>query len=186
MRNHEPITDLAELLEPDSTPTGDMAFAPTMHVRDLLDEAPPPSGPIIVSEPGGHTQCMTPFAFPLPPASEDAPVSTKMRVGFARLRHTVRRSIDEIRELWAGTSEVAGPSNVLQRARVLWSFWEWDRTDLVRAAVIGTAVFVAVATAGGISVIASRSVGTGEVRDARTLDQHTGKAGPAIRTKAAR
>lgn len=187
MRHPEPITELAELLEPDATPeqsAGDMAFAPTIHVREILDDAPPPSGPIIAKDSNGQTQCVTPLAFPLPPASEDAPVSTRMRVGVSRIRHAFRRSVDELSELWASTGE----GSVLTRARVLWSFWEWDRVDLVRAALIGAAVFVVVATAGA-SVVVTRSASAAsgeEVRTPRTLDQHTVKAGPAIRTKATR
>jgi hypothetical protein len=185
MRPHEPITELAELLEPDSAHdqgTGDMAFAPTIHVREILEDAPPPSGPIIVSDAMGQTQHMTPLAFPLPPASEDAPVSTKMRVGVSRVRHAFQRSFDELSELWAST----GDGSFMERARMLWSFWEWERTDLVRAGLIGAAVFLVVATAGA-SVVATRTAGaSAEVRAPRTLDQHTGKGGPAIRTKATR
>ena len=63
----------------------------------------------------------------------------------------------------------------LERLRALWSFFEWDRTDLVRAALIGAAVFAVAATAGASAL--ERTTAAPEVRATRTLDQHTGHEG---------
>ncbi len=202
MRRPEPITDLADLLEPEPVaeePTQDFAFAPTVHTSDLPDDFPPPSGPLYVNEPGGQTQCMTPLAFPMPPASEDATLDTRARIAFSRIRHTFRRSLEEMRELWLAACEAAGaaPSSdplaraalVAKRARVVWSFWEWDRADIVRAAAIGSAVFFGVATVGA-TVVVTQSSATApiterngdEVRVPRTIEQHTPRAF-VLRTK---
>jgi hypothetical protein len=191
---------LADLLEPPSTPrrpppSHDMAFADTIHVRDLDlsatgDELPPASGPVIVNDPEQGTQCLTPLAFPLPPASQDASLSTKLRILSARIRHGVRGSIEEAQDAWMQTSEAP---TFAERMKALWSLWQWERTDLVRAAIMGGAVFVVVATLGAL-VIASGddapqafgvSASNG-VRAPRTVDQHTGRVfypSPTHRTR---
>ncbi|HEY8075793.1 MAG TPA: hypothetical protein VIF62_16820 [Labilithrix sp.] len=207
MRRPDPITDLADLLEPEpepvsDEPTQDFAFAPTVHMNDVPeDEFPPPSGPIYVNEPDGQTQCMTPMAFPMPPPSEDATLDTRARIAFSRVRHAFRRSIDELRELWLAACEAVGgdlrdgtgdplaqAALVARRARVVWSFWEWDRADVFRAAAIGSAVFLAVATVGAAVVVTRESAAPPltddgvEVRVPRTIDQHTPRAF-VLRTK---
>lgn len=200
---------LADLLEP-STPrptartprTGDIAFADTIHVRDLDlgatgEELPPVSSPVIVNDPDQGTQWMTPFAFPLPPASQDVSFATKVRILSARVRHGLRGSIEEAHDAWSQASEARTP---VDRIRALWSFWEWERSDLVRAAIMGGAVFLVVATLGafaitgandrsetsGVTASASVASETG-VRAPRTVgQQHTGRAfypSPTRRTR---
>ena len=63
--------------------TSRVAFADTIRVRDrhmleATEDASPPSGPVIVNDPDQGTQWMTPMAFPLPPASADVSLSTKL------------------------------------------------------------------------------------------------------------
>lgn len=58
------------------------------------------------------------------------------------------------------------------RLRALWAFFEWDRSDLIRAALIGAVVFAAAATTGASAL--ERTTASPEVRATRTLDQHTG------------
>ena len=182
---------LADRLEPPSTPrASDIAFADTIHVRDLDlsatgDELPPASGPIIVND---GTQFMTPLAFPLPPASEDASLSVKLRVLTARVRHGVRGSIEEAQDAWSQTREAP---TFLERVKALWCLWEWERSDLVRAAMIGGAVFLLAATLGGVAIAGASDASaqgagvaaTGEVRAPRTVDQHTGRVFPQSPTK---
>jgi hypothetical protein len=171
----------------------DFAFADTVFANELTDdEGAPPSGPIYVHEPGGHTQCVTPLSFPLPPAGADVDFPTRLRVLHAHLRHALRRARDEMREIWAGAAEMvvereraegAEPPAlpfVVRRVLALWSCFQWSRADLTRAAMIGLAVFVAAAAIGATTMdfgeSARASAGaSSEVRSGRTLDQHTGK-----------
>src|SRR5688572_33424648 len=62
----------------------DFAFADTVSMRDL-DELPPPSGPIIVSDPLGQTHHMTPMVYPL---------------------HRSGGALAEMRELWSATFHI--------------------------------------------------------------------------------
>lgn len=194
---------LADLLEPPSTPRRprdvkhDIAFADTIHVRDLDltatgDELPPASGPVIVNTPDQGTQCLTPLAFPLPPASEDASLSTKLRILTARVRHGVRGSIEEAQDAWSQTSEAP---TFIERVKALWSLWQWERTDLVRAAIMGGAVFCVAATIGGVAIASGDEdpafgvTASNEVRAPRTVDQHTGRAfypSPTLRARTTR
>ncbi len=166
----------------------DFAFADTVFAEELTeDELIPPSGPIYVSDSNGNTQCVTPLAFRLPDAGEGVAATTWLRVLAAHMRHAVRGSLDEMRELWAGTAEmVDGGASGSRFARVLalWSCFQWSRADLTRAAMIGLAVFAVAATIGATTIdfsdasTASASDGAvsgAGVRGARTLDQHTGK-----------
>lgn len=161
----------------------DFAFADTVFSSgDLSDEPPPPSGPIYVNDPfGAHTQCVTPLAFPLPPAAEEIDFATRMRVLAAHMRHAVRRSREEMRELWAGTVEIVAsdsgaPPSFLQRVLALWSCFQWSRADVLRAAMIGIAVFVVAGTIGAATIdFGDAAAASSEVRAGRTLVQHTGK-----------
>jgi hypothetical protein len=170
----------------------DFAFADTVFANELADEeGAPPSGPIYVNDPDGHTQCVTPLAFPLPPAGADVDFATRMRVVHAHVRHAIRRSREEMREIWAGTAEIVEgetapgtePSAlpyVVRRVLALWSCFQWSRADLTRAAMIGLAVFVAAAAIGATTMDFGESPrasagASSEVRAGRTLDQHTGK-----------
>ncbi|MBX3189031.1 MAG: hypothetical protein KF819_18565 [Labilithrix sp.] len=199
---------LADVLEPIVPPpvsvrapvqVQDFAFADTVSAREL-EEPAPASGPIFVNDLAGSTQCVTPLAFPLPPASADARLSTRARVLSAHFRHSVRHSVEEMKELWAGTAEIvdgdaptAAPASpagrFVRRVLALWSCWQWDRTDLTRAAMIGLGVFVVAAVVGattmsaGDAADADAASGASEVRATRTLDQHTGR-NPVVRAKA--
>jgi|GEM_PF-2692662 len=175
----------------------DFAFADTVVARELpADDVAPPSGPIFVNDPVGHTQCMTPLAFPLPPATDDAEVGTRLRLFVSRTRHGVRRSVEELLELWSQTAEIvvgqhaervavgAARPNVTaielfaRRLVALFASWQWERADLARAAIIGTAVFVVAAAAGTAVLVApadAAATATAEVRGPRTLEQHTAK-----------
>jgi hypothetical protein len=168
-------------------PVADFAFADTVFADDLPEDAAPPS----TSADRDLPPCLTPLAFPLPPPSAPVDLPTRLRVLAAEARHHVVRSRDEMRELWAGTSEIvssedghpgASPSLpvVVRRVLALWACFQWSRADLARAATIGLAVFVTAAVIGATTLgpaapdapaTAARSA---EVRAGRTLDQHTG------------
>jgi hypothetical protein len=163
----------------------DFAFADTVYANELPDDGPPPpSGPIFVQDPMGHTQCVTPLAFPLPVAADDVSLPTRLRNLLAHARHAFRRSADEMGGLWADTDAMvdrsrAGTGRHLRRVLALWSIFHWSRADLTRAAMIGLAVFVTAATLGAATLgggdeAAAAAAGDG-VRGQRTLDQHTGK-----------
>jgi hypothetical protein len=94
-----------------------------------------------------------------------------------RLAAWMARSREEITLLWNATGSLehvhdgAGAvvydedplrraATVGRRVRTLWSFFEWDRTDLVRAAWIGLLVFVLAATVGAFVLGSSASSGT--------------------------
>jgi len=171
---------LADVLEPQ-----DLSFAPTVHIRDLSedDTNPPASNPVFVRTPADGTQCITPFAYPLPDAIGDLSMSTKARVLHARVRHGIRGAFEELGELWAQTANV--PGGFLGRVRALWSFWQWDRSDVVNAGVIALVVFTVVAVIGTLGVVLpdaqpSAGVTASEVRAPRTVDQHTGRVFLAI------
>ncbi len=165
----------------------DLAFADTVFGRED-DEPAPPSGPIFVNDSFGNTQCVTPLAFPLPPAADDADALTRLRVMASHVRHAILRAREEMRELWAGTAEIVhveadayapAPSpfsHFVRRALALWSCFQWSRADLTRAAMIGGAVFLIAATIGAVSIDMGDAAGAAgsEVRAGRTLDQHTG------------
>jgi len=161
----------------------DFAFADTVYASELDDGPPPPSGPIFVQDPMGHTQCVTPLAFRLPPPAEDVDLRTRLRVLLGHARRAFHASVVEMRELWADTNEMiepteAGTGRDLRRVVALWSFFHWSRADFTRAAMIGLAVFIAAAAIGATTMDlgGGRSAATSdEVRVRRTLDQHTGK-----------
>ncbi|HSO37448.1 MAG TPA: hypothetical protein VLT33_33210 [Labilithrix sp.] len=171
----------------------DFAFADTVFANELPDEPDgPPSLPIFFDDARSNPQCVTPLAFPLPDAAADVDLATRRRVFFAHVRHGFRRSLEEMRELWGGTADIVygqtagerGPSKTsafgffVRRVLALWQCFQWSRADLVRAAMIGLAVFV-VAGAAFASTMdlggATSSAGGSEVRAARTLDQHTAR-----------
>lgn len=167
------LRGLADVLEPEA-PAPDFAFAPTVHAADF-DDPIPPSNPMIVRDAFGNgQQCMTPLAFPLPPPSEDASLATKARGTLAQVRHAWLGQLQELAELWRGTAESGSLAN---RLRALWSCWQWDRTDIARAAIIGMSVFVVVATIGAsVAAAGVPDDSVLHVRAPRTLDQHTGKS----------
>jgi hypothetical protein len=169
-----PLPDLAEVLEPDGAelasrhplatrrrPCVDFAFADTVFADDLQDEEAPP-----------------------PATLRRLDTATRLRVHAARLRHALWQARDEMRELWGATAVIVDDS-CADRARLLprgvrrfgalWSCFQWSRVDLVRAALIGLAVFITTAALGTSAVDPGSTAARGdEVRARRTLDQHTG------------
>lgn len=161
----------------DETAVEDFAFADTVVATDL-DEAIPPSGLVIDNE-AGHAHCMTlaPQAFPQPtayPVPVDDGIAGKMRVAWARMRDGMQASRAEMTELWSATAclehvhdgqgaivheddPLARAATVGRRLRRFFSFFEWDRADVLRAAWIGLLVFVLVATAGAFALQGSPS-----------------------------
>lgn len=174
-----PLSGLADVLEPEScahaipvVSSHEWAFADTVSLHLLpADEPAPLSRPIIVHDPLGVTaeQQLLPRAFPPPAAA--APLA-------ARARDALQASIDEARELWAGTAEMVnarpGAITLFRRARAMWSFWEWGHTDILRAAMIGVAVFLAAACVGAsVFGAGTAQASSREARAARTADDHT-------------
>jgi hypothetical protein len=136
----------------------DFAFADTVVALDL-DESIPPSG-IVVSDSTGSSRCLVPVSYHLPAALEDASF-------WARIRRGLNASRAEMKVLWTATASLeethdrsgtviyhedpfVRAATVGRRVRTLFSFFEWDRSDLLRATWIGLAVFVLVATVGAI------------------------------------
>jgi hypothetical protein len=168
----------------------DFAFADTVFADELTqDELAPPSGSIFVNDSRGDAQahCVTPLAFRLPDAGEHVDLATRLRVLSAHLRHAIRGAYEEMRDLWASTAEMVdggASANHLARVLALWSCFQWSRVDVMRAAMIGLAVFVTAAAIGATtldfdaegtaSARGNTSEGT-EVRGGHTLDQHTGR-----------
>lgn len=184
----------------------DFAFADTVSTRGLPHEeaTPPSSGPIFVNDVHGTTQCVTPFGFSLPPAFRQHQLESSSRVRSTGLRDTFRKSLEETRDMWARTATIVvvdggragGLRCFFHRLLTLWSFWQWGPADLARAAAIGLAVFVVTALVGATAIDpapVARATALGnqaadhasEVRQTRTLDQHTGHKQLA-RTKASR
>ena len=192
---------LADVLEPD--PDGfappvsarapapiqlqDFAFADTVFAKELGDdELAPQSGPIYVNDAMGNTQCVTPLAFRLPDAGEGADLEARVRTALAHLRQAAAGSLDEMRELWAETTEMVdggASGSRFRRLLAMWSCFQWSRADLTRAAMIGLGVFITAAAIGvttldfgeGTTSAADGDASSTGVRSARTIDQHTGK-----------
>lgn len=144
----------------------DFAFADTVVAADLgeLDEPCPHSG-IVISDETGHDHYLTPIPHPLPAAAAEIGLGTRVRFAWARLRHGMKTSRAEMNELWSATAclehvhdgqgavvyeedPFLRAATVGRRVRTLFSFFEWDRADLLRAAWIGLVVFVLAAMVG--------------------------------------
>lgn len=121
----------------------DLAFADTVIAADL-DEAIPPSG-LVVSDESGRAQHLLPFHYPTPTAPTDVTSGS----AWARLHSRLKSSRDEMFQLWRATAYVDDEGEGFgRRVRTFWSFFEWERADLIRAAWIGLAVFALAATIG--------------------------------------
>lgn len=169
----------------------DFAFADTVFAKELPEDDGPPNLPIFFDDVRSNSQCVTPLAFPLPEVAADVDLATRRRVFFAHVRHGLRRSLEEMRELWGSTADIvhgetAGEHGLprasafgffVRRLLALWSCFQWSRADLLRAGMIGVAVFlVAGAAFAATTDLGSTSAAGGtEVRSARTLDQHTAR-----------
>jgi len=94
-----------------------------------------------------------------PPAhlmGADPGLVTSVRGAFQRAKYTIDSSRGEMKELWSAT-ETGDPAmtsdekdpivRLARRVRTFWSFFEWDKDDVARAAWIGLAVFVIVVSA---------------------------------------
>lgn len=166
MRAHRAYHEAPSEVVADDTAVQDFAFADTVIAADL-DEVSPSSG-LLVSDDSGQ-RLMTPVAYAPPIVELHPALATRLRLAWARARHTwtrvrygLRASRDEMNELWSATAEdpriardddpLARAALVGRRMRTLFSFFEWDRADLLRAAWIGLVVFFLVATAGALAL----------------------------------
>ena len=180
MRGPHPHYD-ARTVVVDETAAGDFAFADTVVATDL-DEAIPPSGLVINNEAGhAHCLTFDRVPHEPPEFSEayapptpylipaDGAFATKMRDAWARMRQGVQASRAEMNELWSATASLehlhdgqgaivyeedplTRARTVGRRVRTFFSFFEWDRADLLRAAWIGLLVFMLVATVGAFAL----------------------------------
>lgn len=135
----------------------DFAFADTVVALD--DVVPPASGILVAGQP---------LAVPLTYMPQDVPVVAAPPAGpWERLRHGALAAWEELKQLWSATAcleEVHDANGAVirdpdpfvraatvgRRVRRLFSFFEWDRADVLRAAWIGLAVFVLATTIGAI------------------------------------
>jgi len=184
-----PIAELADVLEPDA-PVQDFAFADTVIAAEEL--VPPPSARAIVHYPSDPNY-QTPLSFPLPAAAPDTSFETQARALWAHVRHGLAAAREELMELWVCTEDLVGTASARgalgklrffgRRLVALWSFWHWDRMDVVRAAMIGIAVFLAAATFASSTLApedpAAAASTSDDLRSPHTLDQHTAKVQPA-------
>jgi hypothetical protein len=148
----------------------DFAFADTV-VCDDLEEAAPPSGIVVSDEhsitsyPLGYEPQMHAQMQMQPMQMLNVPMPPPEMTLWDRLLVWLSRSREEMALLWSATGNLehvhdgqgaivyeedplARAATVGRRVRTLWSFFEWDRADLVRAAWIGLLVFVLAATVG--------------------------------------
>lgn len=112
-------------------PAHDLTVQPQMHAMQAVGTgySQPPVGPHPGTDPG---------------------LVTTMRGAIQRAKYTIDSSRGEMKELWHAThapEAVEEPDPVVRlarRLRTFWSFFEWEKDDVVRAAWIGLAVFVIV------------------------------------------
>jgi hypothetical protein len=133
----------------------DLAFADTVVALD--DVVPPASSLIVAGEP-----VVVPLTYVETPVVMAPPTGP-----WGRLRHGARAAWEELKQLWNATAcleEVHDANGAVirdpdpfvraatvgRRVRRLFSFFEWDRADVLRAAWIGLAVFVLATTIGAI------------------------------------
>lgn len=99
---------------------------------------------------------------PLPPNAGPVTVARSM---FVRAKNEIDSSRHEMKELWSATYDDAEAARLaneedpfvrlagkLRRLRTMFSFFEWDRADLMRAAWIGLAVLVVVVAVGAFAL----------------------------------
>jgi hypothetical protein len=154
-------TDLDEAIPP----SGIFISDDTGHAHLMTPVAYPP-GTFAIT---GHSHRMTPIASLPPPANTNAGPVARVRLAWARVRHGVKASHAEMNALWSATAclehshdgrgaiiyeeaPLARAAIVGRRVRAFFSFFEWDRADLLRAAWLGFFVFVVAATAGAFAL----------------------------------
>ena len=129
----------------------DFAFADTVMVPDL---------PLDVM-PAGCSEAEPPYAVheepPPPPASfrraqASADLGEHLRLAWARMEHGVKSSREEMNLLWDATAETDARAPVGRRLRTFFSFFEWQRDDVLRAAWIGFAMLVLLATLAAVAL----------------------------------
>jgi hypothetical protein len=152
----------------------DLAFADTVVVDDLAD-AIPLSSDLRFNDETGIERHVASVGFPppavlapTPPPSARPPSATSargLRGAWMRMRTGVRAQREELTLLWSATAALdtaadptasahpqqrPGRMTLGRRLRMLLSFFEWDRADVLRAAWMGLAVFFLVATIGAV------------------------------------
>lgn len=184
MRARRPYHEAPHEAVADDGAAQDFAFADTVVAADL-DEVGPPSGVVVNDDTG---QClMTPIAYAPPIVEPNPSWATRLRIAWARVRYGLRASREEMNALWSATAEdpryaataaydedpLARAALVGRRVRTFFSFFEWDRADLLRAAWIGLVVFVLVATAGAFALQSDSTGGDPRLR-ARSTASNAG------------
>lgn len=141
-----------------------------------MSQPPPVSGPQLretdpwtgqLYETRPHYPRQTALTGPPPPPSlpPNAGPVTMARTVFHRAKHELDSNRHDLKDLWKATYDEAEAVRLaneedpfvrlagkLRRVRALLAFFEWDRADLMRAAWIGVAVFVIVATVGAFAL----------------------------------
>lgn len=128
----------------------DFAFADTVMVPDL---------PLDVM-PASHRNPELPYemyAEPPPPVSlrraqAKADLGAHLRLAWARMEDGVKSSREEMNLLWDATAETDARAPVGRRLRTFFSFFEWQRDDVLRAAWIGFAMLVVLATLAAVAL----------------------------------
>jgi len=126
----------------------DFAFADT--VPDLpLDVMPASCGDPEL--PYGMDEAPTPpMSFRRVQAKAD--LGAHLRLAWARVEHGVKSSREEMTLLWDATAETDARAPVGRRLRTFFSFFEWQRDDVLRAAWIGFAMLVVIATLAAVAL----------------------------------
>jgi hypothetical protein len=159
--------DLAPLSQPPASMRPHSQPPPSMR-SGPPSQPPPPSMRPPQSQPPAD-----PWAYHSQPGSVPPQMQSQMMAQMpghqpglvTSVRGAYQRSTTEMKVLWTATEDASDPrlapseedpfvrlAGHLSRMRTLWSFFEWDREDVMRAAWIGVAVFVVVATVGAFAL----------------------------------
>lgn len=88
---------------------------------------------------------MMPASHRSPPSSERAPFSQRAGAPF-------REAWEEANQLWSATAESDQQAPVGRRLRTFFSFFEWQRDDVLRATWIAIAMLVLIATVTAVAL----------------------------------
>lgn len=146
---------------------------PVPSQRPPVSQHPPPpsdpqwGGPMNMTRAQPISQHPPPYdpyapqhGYPVPPPQpgHDPGLVTSVRGAFQRTKYTLDSSRAEMKELWSATDDRTDPTmtvkeddpvvRLARRIKTFWSFFEWDRSDVERAAWIGIAVFAIAAMIG--------------------------------------